>query len=84
MQLQAMLFTLSILLTLWTPPARAGTRDGGNGPVYLKCSELSGLTFHERKQYQAGERVRCIPDHADNPVPSDQGYEDHGKSQSYD
>lgn len=84
MQLQAMLFTLSILLTLLTAPARAGTRDGGNGPVYLKCSELSGLTLHERRQYVAGERVRCIPDNTENPVPSDFGQEDNGQAESRD
>lgn len=81
-KLTAILFTLSILSTV--SPACAGGRDGGNGPVFLKCSELSGLTLHERRQHLSGMPEKCIPDNTDNPVPEDNPDSNYGVGKNWD
>ncbi len=72
-KLLAPISILSIFLAaVLVLPAHAGGRDGGNGPKYLPCSELEGLSALERRDNSPGQRVRCVPDRGDHGLDLDQ------------
>ncbi len=70
MKLPAILFTLSIFCTvLLSSLAHAGGRDGGNGPVYKRCSDSAYDDQQARNRQKDGDfhssGERCIPESSD-------------------
>lgn len=62
MKLQSTLLTLSILWSLFgAPAARAGTLDGGNGPLWQICDAEHEEALRKQAKEPGQPRVRCIP-----------------------